>query len=118
MEILQEPKNKINNPPRTSMKHSRLFLLLSFVSIVGLSSLVNAQFTGKQSDWKGFKKTTFNVGEHEAFVVQPNKTAEGMPWVWRARFPTFHTEIDETPKPQNPMGIYLNLVKRRNFVCL
>ena len=112
MEILQEPKNKINNPPRTSMKHSRLFLLLSFVSIVGLSSLVNAQFTGKQSDWKGFKKTTFNVGEHEAFVVQPNKTAEGMPWVWRARFPTFHTEIDEMLLADGYHVAYINAGRR------
>ena len=77
------------------MKHSRLFLLLSFVSIVGLSSIVNAQFTGKQSDWKGFKKTVFKVGEHEAFVVEPKEPAKETPWVWRARFPTYHTEIDE-----------------------
>ena len=77
------------------MKYSRLFLLLSFVSIVGLSSIVNAQFTGKQSDWKGFKKTVFKLGEHEAFVVEPKEPATGIPWVWRARFPTYHTEIDE-----------------------
>ena len=58
------------------MKHSRLFLLLPFVSFVGLSSIVNAQFTGKQSDWKGFKKTVFKVGEHEAFVVEPKEPAK------------------------------------------
>ena len=77
------------------MKHSRLFLFLTFISFVGLSRLLNAQFTGKQSDWKGFKKTVFKVGEYEAFVVQPKEPAKDKPWVWRARFPTYHTEIDE-----------------------
>ena len=77
------------------MKHSHLFLLLTFVSFVGLISIVSAQFTGKQSDWKGFKKTVFKVGEHEAFVVEPEEPAKEAPWVWRARFPTYHTEIDE-----------------------
>ena len=51
------------------MKHSRLFLFLTFISLVGLNTFLNAQFTGKQSDWKGFKKTVFKVGEYEAFVV-------------------------------------------------
>ena len=77
------------------MKYSRLFLLLSFVSIVGLVSVVNAQFAGKQSDWKGFQKTAFKVDGNDAFVVEPKEPAQGKPWVWRARFPTYHTEIDE-----------------------
>ena len=74
------------------MKHSRLFLFLSFV---GLSTFLNAQFTGKQSDWKGFKKTVFKVTGYDAFVVEPKEPAKDKPWVWRARFPTYHTEIDE-----------------------
>jgi hypothetical protein len=94
MEILQEPNNKINNPPRINMKHSRLFFLFAFLPVVGLSSSI-AQFAGKQSEWKGFKKTVFKVGEHEAFVVEPEEPAKEAPWVWRARFPTYHTEIDE-----------------------
>ena len=44
---------------------------------------------------RGFKKTVFKVGEHEAFVVEPKEPAKETPWVWRARFPTYHTEIDE-----------------------
>jgi hypothetical protein len=58
MGILQEPKNKINNPPRINMKHSRLFFLFAFLPVVGLSSSI-AQFAGKQSEWKGFKKDSF-----------------------------------------------------------
>ena len=61
------------------MKHSRLFLFLTFISLVGLSTFLNAQFTGKQSDWKGFKKTVFKVGEYEAFVVQPKEPAKDKP---------------------------------------
>ena len=77
------------------MKYSRLFFLFALLPVVGLSSLIHAQFAGKQSEWKGFKKTVFKVGEHEAFVVEPKEPAKGKPWVWRARFPSYHTEIDE-----------------------
>ena len=75
------------------MKYSRLFLLLSFVSIVGLVSVVNAQFDGKQFDWKGFQKTAFKVDGNDAFVVEPKEPAQGKPWVWRARFPTYHLSL-------------------------
>ena len=54
-----------------------------------------AEFEGKKSKWKGYTKTEFKVGEHAAFVVEPKTQAVGKPWVWRARFPTYHTEIDE-----------------------
>ena len=54
-----------------------------------------AEFEGKKSKWKGYTKTDFKVGEYAAYVVEPRTIAQGKPWVWRARFPTFHTEIDE-----------------------
>ena len=54
-----------------------------------------AKFDGKQTNWKGYTKTEFQVAGNAAFVVEPKKPAEGKPWVWRARFPTYHTEIDE-----------------------
>ena len=65
-----------------------LYLLFAGVSAY-------AGFEGNKSKWKGYSKTGFKVGEHAAFVVEPKTHALGKPWVWRARFPTYHSEIDE-----------------------
>ncbi len=54
-----------------------------------------AEFSGKKSNWKGFTKTEFQADGNDAFVVEPKVAAKGKPWVWRARFPTYHSEIDE-----------------------
>ena len=94
------------------MKNIRFFLLLFFFPFVGLSSAPFSRFTGKQAEWKGFQKTTFKVGEYEAFVVQPKRTAEGKPWVWRARFPTFHSEIDEMLLADGYHVAHINAGKR------
>jgi len=61
--------------------------------LLGLSTYAGIE--GKKSKWKGYTKTDFKVGEYAAYVVAPKSIAQGKPWVWRARFPTFHTEIDE-----------------------
>ncbi len=45
-----------------------------------------APFTGKQSDWHGFTRYEFPVGEHLGSVVTPKKVAEGRPWVWHGEF--------------------------------
>ena len=65
------------------------------LSLLLLGSSCFAKFEGKQSNWKGYNKTEFQVDGNTAFVVEPKKPAAGKPWVWRARFPTYHTEIDE-----------------------
>jgi pimeloyl-ACP methyl ester carboxylesterase len=49
---------------------------------------------GKKSDWNGFQKVAFKVDGESCFVVLPNKDVEGKPWVWRARFPKYHPEVD------------------------
>lgn len=56
--------------------------------------LNNNSFEGKKSIWKGFVRYDFDFEETTAFVVQPTKAEEGNPWVWRARFPGWHTEMD------------------------
>lgn len=55
----------------------------------------HASFEGRQSRWKGFAKTEFQIQGKDCFVVEPKSAAIGKPWVWRARFPGFHAEIDE-----------------------
>ena len=68
-------------------------IVLSVLLLLASSCL--AKFEGKQSKWKGYNKTEFQLDGNKAFVVEPKEPAEGKPCVWRARFPTYHTEIDE-----------------------
>ena len=58
------------------------------------SAVVPTGWEGKKSDWNGFQKVAFKVDGKSCFVVLPNKDAEGKPWVWRARFPKYHPEVD------------------------
>ena len=38
------------------------------------------------SDWKGFRRSDFKLGQTSCVVVSPKKAAPGNPWIWRARF--------------------------------
>jgi sialidase-1 len=44
--------------------------------------------------WKGFTRCDFYFKGMEARLIIPNKTLLGRPWVWRARFPDWHTDAD------------------------
>ncbi len=57
-------------------------------------ALVNQKFPGKKSIWKGFEKYEFDFDGRKAHFVLPEKALNGKPWVWRARFPGWHTEMD------------------------
>ena len=48
----------------------------------------------RQSKWHGFDQFHFQVADRPAYLVVPEKPAEGSPWIWRARFPGYHAEID------------------------
>jgi pimeloyl-ACP methyl ester carboxylesterase len=81
-------------PPR---KTSVLICLLL------LPALGNAQegpntlgpWPGTKSAWNGFDRYDFTVDSRPAYVVVPEEPAKGAPWVWRARFPGYHDEIDK-----------------------
>ena len=68
---------------------------LLFSLLCGAVTLRSEGFVGKQSEWNGYSKTSFKLDGKDCFVVEPEFTAEGKPWVWRARFPGFHSEIDQ-----------------------
>ncbi|MCH2182310.1 MAG: SGNH/GDSL hydrolase family protein [Mariniblastus sp.] len=48
----------------------------------------------RQDDWNGFDRYHFQIGGRAAYLVAPTQAAAGRPWVWRARFPNYHAEID------------------------
>jgi sialidase-1 len=50
--------------------------------------------TGATTKWKGFEKQEFKLENRAAWYVKPHQAAPGNPWIWRAHFPTWHTEMD------------------------
>ena len=44
--------------------------------------------------WKGFERVNGSIAGHEAYYVKPLHPLPGNPWVWRASFPGWHTEMD------------------------
>ena len=69
------------------MKINILIIIISFLSY---SLTLKAQIP----TWKGFEKTAFKIGNHDAYFVKPQTALEGKPWVWRASFPDWHTDMD------------------------
>jgi sialidase-1 len=53
-----------------------------------------AQTSEKVSQWKGFEKVEFTFENRNAWYVKPQKAIAGNPWIWRAHFPTWHTDMD------------------------
>ena len=53
-----------------------------------------AAFSGTASQWHGFERFDFEFEKRKAIVVTPKKTAEGKPWIWRARFFGHEPQLD------------------------
>ncbi len=70
--------------------------------------LVEQNFPGKKSDWKGFTRYDFEFEGKKAFVITPTNTTPGKPWVWRARFPGWHSEMDSILLSEGFHIAYLN----------
>ncbi len=47
-----------------------------------------------ESVWKGFTRCDFTFKQRNARLIIPPEPLPGNPWVWRARFPDWHTEAD------------------------
>lgn len=76
-----------------TMKTKRFALLL--MAVFTLSALnISAQTPEKTTQWKGFEKVEFAFQDRNAWYVKPRKAIDGNPWVWRAHFPTWHTDMD------------------------
>lgn len=58
------------------------------------ASTVSAVYPGKKSQWNGFDRYDFKYNLIEARLVVPHHFAKGNPWVWRACFPDWHTDMD------------------------
>ena len=96
----------------------QLSLLISlFLSVYPLSSEQENQetqqhFSDSISNWKGFTRYHFEVDGRAAFITAPKNTAGQKEWVWRARFPEWHTEMDEILLDS---GLYIAYINTDNL---
>ena len=68
-----------------SPMNSNLSLVLA--SLILIASIVHAvAYEGTKSEWHGFERYDFQLGDRNCILVAPKSATEGHPWVWRARF--------------------------------
>ena len=68
-----------------------------FIFLFGLISLTAQTEYDKEeniTNWKGFERKHFEFKGRDAWLTIPSKALPSKPWVWRARFPEFHSEAD------------------------
>lgn len=82
----------------SSLRNILVLLLLSALS-------AHAQTT---TTWKGFEKVDFPFEGTSAWYVKPTQALPGNPWVWRAHFPGWHTEMDSTLLSRGFHVAYIN----------
>lgn len=68
-------------------------LAITILATLFLATLLPAQVVN-ESNWKGFQRLDFQFQGRAARLVKPAKALPGNPWVWRARFPDYHSGID------------------------
>jgi sialidase-1 len=57
---------------------------------------------------QGFEREHFVFQGRKAWLLKPSKALEGKPWVWRAHFPEWHTEVDSILLSEGFHVVYLN----------
>jgi pimeloyl-ACP methyl ester carboxylesterase len=77
------------------------FVLVTFFCLIAFGASYSQpvsdptpQFPGKKTNWKGFVRYDFEFSGRACRIVCPDKPANGNPWIWNARFPDWHTDID------------------------
>jgi len=53
-----------------------------------------AGLNAKLSSWQGFTRYHFAFKGYDCFITAPHQPLPSRPWVWRAKFPGYHDEID------------------------
>jgi lysophospholipase L1-like esterase/pimeloyl-ACP methyl ester carboxylesterase len=72
------------------------------------TEVVQAQYPGKKSEWHGFARYDFQLDRRDCRMIVPDKAAPGKPWIWRARFPDWHYEMDSILVRKGFYVVYLN----------
>ncbi len=79
----------------SSMVLSRWHWLVGMLGVLICSATLRAApLPGEAADWHGFSRHHFDLDNRACFITAPKIAVPGKPWVWRARFPDFHPEVD------------------------
>jgi pimeloyl-ACP methyl ester carboxylesterase len=73
-----------------NVKTTNVFALILLLAMVGLTAAVQKS----EAQWYAGHKTDLEVAGRPAFVITPENPLPGNPWIWRARFPFWHTAMD------------------------
>jgi len=96
----------INSQNLLDMKHILLLLMcLLFISNVFAQNQRDTTYTDQR---QGFEREHFVFQGRKAWLIKPAKGLEGKPWVWRAHFPDWHTEVDSILLSEGFHIVYLN----------
>ena len=71
-------------------------------------TVVHSQYPGKKSEWHGFTRYDFQLDRRDCRMIVPDKAAPGKPWIWRARFPDWHYEMDSILVRKGFHVVYIN----------
>ncbi|MBO9617637.1 MAG: SGNH/GDSL hydrolase family protein [Niabella sp.] len=82
--------------------------MLSLVMLAAFICRAQTITIEKDTTWKKFRKHSFTINGFDAWYVSPLKPAAGNPWVWRAYFPDWHTDMDSILLER---GFYIAYVK-------
>jgi hypothetical protein len=92
--------------------HSLILFLITLTFGASIASGQNEpDFPGTKTSWKGFVRYDFQFQGRDCRVVCPDKAAQGNPWVWNARFPDWHTDIDSILLTEGFYVTYINTDK-------
>jgi len=91
------------------------YVLLQFVLLV-LPYSLEAQTTfdtvnennKSVNQWKGFERYDFKFNSRDARLIVPASALAGNPWIWRARFPDWHTQADSILVAEGYHLAYIN----------
>ncbi len=85
------------------LKYNLILLCFCCTVIIG-QNVTNVRTT----EWKGFAKLEFEFNGISAYYLAPKESIDGNPWIWRAHFPEWHTEMDEVLLEKGFHVAYIN----------
>ncbi|BAU54098.1 GDSL-type esterase/lipase family protein [Mucilaginibacter gotjawali] len=88
---------------------SKIKQVVFAVSVTFSFLLVKAQEKPQSGLWKGFEKIAVSIDGHNAYYVKPAHALPGNPWVWRASFPDWHTDMDSILLTRGFYIAYINV---------
>jgi len=91
------------------LKATLFFFVVTVLSATGIFAQTERNLILENTtNWKGFQKQEFKFEGRDAWYVKPKQPAPGNPWIWRAHFPTWHTEIDSILLTRGFYVVYVN----------